>query len=132
MSRPTIPGQVIGKAAGSLTNSKSWLDNVGTAKVGAVGERATAAVLNRLALSLGGPSVIHDLRIPIPGVKANILMMHICCADERRQDKSQGPNRADVLYFLADTARCGHWISKHRVKRLGSRESIRDNQLLLS
>ena len=65
------PGQVIGRAAASLNDSAAWADQ-GRAAVGAKGEKATASVLNALAREPGGPSVVHDARIPIPGVKANI------------------------------------------------------------
>lgn len=65
------PGQVIGRAAASLNDSAAWADQ-GRAAVGAKGEKATAGVLNALAREPGGPSVVHDARIPIPGVKANI------------------------------------------------------------
>ena len=67
------PGRVLGTASGSLKNSSSWLAGDGrTAAVGLTGELKTAAVLAQLASAPGGPSVLHDLRIPIPGIKANI------------------------------------------------------------
>jgi hypothetical protein len=69
MSR--VPGQVVGTAAASLADSAGWADP-GRAAIGAKGERATASVLNALAHVPGGPSVIHDARIPLPNVKANI------------------------------------------------------------
>jgi hypothetical protein len=65
-------GQIVGKAAGSLGNAKTWLGSNETAKVGVAGEKQTAEILDALARKPGGPSVIHDLRIPIPGIKANI------------------------------------------------------------
>ena len=72
MNASVQPGQSIGKAAGSLGKAKSWLGSTETAKVGAVGEKKTAAILDALATQPNGPSVIHDLRIPIPGISANI------------------------------------------------------------
>lgn len=67
------PGRVLGTPGGSLKNSSSWLaGDGGTAKVGLAGERHTASFLATLAAKEGGPTVLHDLRIPIPGIKANI------------------------------------------------------------
>jgi len=65
-------GRVLGQAARSLNNSESWLKDQSTAKVGAKGELRTARVLNALATTGDGPTVLHDLRIPIPGISANI------------------------------------------------------------
>lgn len=72
MSAATHPGQVLGRAAGSLNNSSSWLGDERAARAGASGETATAKELNRVAGQPGGPTVLHDLRIPIPGISANI------------------------------------------------------------
>ncbi|WIB65691.1 nuclease-related domain-containing protein [Curtobacterium sp. MCBD17_040] len=55
-----------------MNHSESWLADQGTAKVGAKGEQRTGQLLNALATTGDGPTVLHDLRIPIPGVKANI------------------------------------------------------------
>ncbi|PPF24261.1 hypothetical protein C5C45_00525 [Rathayibacter rathayi] len=67
----TAPGQILGRAGASLTDA-SWAANARVAKVGQRGEERTARILNALALRPGGPTVIHDLRIPIPGFSANI------------------------------------------------------------
>jgi hypothetical protein len=67
MSQAT--GAVIGNAGGSVAQVQHF-GEVG--KVGARGETRTAQLLARLALRPGGPTIIHDLRIPIPGFKANI------------------------------------------------------------
>jgi hypothetical protein len=64
-------GRIIGHAGGSLSNAGSWTDQ-GRASVGQKGEERTAGILNTLANQPGGPSVIHDVRIPLPGVSANI------------------------------------------------------------
>lgn len=66
-----VPGTVIGDAGGSLQHAE-WAANQGVADIGRGGEVRTAAVLNRLALQPGGPTVLHDLSIPIPGFQANI------------------------------------------------------------
>lgn len=63
------PGAVIGRAGGSVAAAAQF-GQVG--KVGAVGEARTARILDRLARREGGPTVIHDVRIPIPGFTANI------------------------------------------------------------
>tara|TARA_R110002051_G_scaffold314950_4_gene392656 strand:+ start:318 stop:953 length:636 start_codon:yes stop_codon:yes gene_type:complete len=67
-----MAGEVIGRAASSLGNSAGWSDNAAAAKVGVRGELSTAKILNTLAAMPDGPTVMHDLRIPIPGVSANI------------------------------------------------------------
>jgi hypothetical protein len=66
------PGQVIGTAGGSLQNSGSWASSKGAAKAGSKGETLTAEVLHQIANAFDGPTVFHDLRIPIPGISANI------------------------------------------------------------
>jgi hypothetical protein len=66
-----VPGQVLGTPGGSLTkNGSSFAANAGVAKAGANGERRTAEILNALAAKPGGPTVLHDLRIP--GSNANV------------------------------------------------------------
>lgn len=70
MSR--APGEVIGNAGIGLTGDISWAANAGVAEHGRRMELRTAQILNELALRPGGPTVLHDLRIPIPGFKANI------------------------------------------------------------
>jgi hypothetical protein len=62
---------VIGKPAAGLKNAK-WAASAGAAKAGSDGEVMTAAVMNKVALSVAGPTVLHDVRIPLPGVSANI------------------------------------------------------------
>ncbi|HEY5117254.1 MAG TPA: nuclease-related domain-containing protein [Nakamurella sp.] len=73
-----MPGQpintqqrVFGRAGGSLVGA-SWAVNAAVAKVGRSAELRTAEVLDELAGRAGGPSVLHDLAIPIPGITANI------------------------------------------------------------
>lgn len=69
----SAPGAIIGTAGGSLNaGSAGWAANADVARVGQRGEQRTARVLNALALQPGGPTVLHDLRIPIPGFSANI------------------------------------------------------------
>jgi hypothetical protein len=70
-SATRVPGQIIGRPGGSLTGA-TWAKNDAVARIGKAGEVRTAAVLDALALRPGGPTVMHDLRIPIPGINANI------------------------------------------------------------
>lgn len=63
------PGTVIGRAGGSLAGAAQFGQ---AGKVGASGEARTARLLAQLAATDGGPTVIHDVRIPIPGFTANI------------------------------------------------------------
>ncbi|KAB1645447.1 NERD domain-containing protein [Pseudoclavibacter sp. CFCC 14310] len=65
-------GRVIGVPGGSLQHSEGWAANEDVARIGRTGELRTAEVLNRLAMRPGGADVIHDCRIPIPGISANI------------------------------------------------------------
>lgn len=65
------PGTVIGSPAGSLGDA-AWSKNIAAAKAGVRGELSTAKLLDALAALPGGPTVLHDLRIPIPGISANI------------------------------------------------------------
>lgn len=69
MANRTNPN-IIGTAGGGLDNA-GWAANAAVAAQGRAGELATAEVLNRMACP-GGPVVLHDLRIPIPGFTANI------------------------------------------------------------
>lgn len=64
-------GQVLGRVGASLDNA-SWAKNDAVARVGKSGEVKTAAVLDELARRDRGPTVMHDLRIPIPGFTANV------------------------------------------------------------
>lgn len=62
---------VLGTAGGGLADSSGWAANADVARIGQAGEVKMAGVLDRLARP-GGPAVLHDLRIPIPGFTANI------------------------------------------------------------
>lgn len=59
---------IYGRAATGLQDT-SWAVNENVAKIGARGEQKTEALLNGFAKKA---AVLHDLRIPIPGFKANI------------------------------------------------------------
>ncbi|WP_427019367.1 nuclease-related domain-containing protein (plasmid) [Pseudarthrobacter sp. P1] len=59
---------VYGRAATGLQDS-SWAVNETVARIGAKGEQKTEALLNGFALKA---AVLHDLRVPLPGFKANI------------------------------------------------------------
>ncbi|MFS0885153.1 nuclease-related domain-containing protein [Aeromicrobium sp. 179-A 4D2 NHS] len=66
-------GRVVGKAGGSLDQFSTWGQGDGSAaKRGKQGEIRTARLLDELASRDGGPSILHDLRIPMKGVSANI------------------------------------------------------------
>ncbi|WP_185204278.1 nuclease-related domain-containing protein [Glaciihabitans sp. INWT7] len=65
------PGQVIGTPGGSLAGA-TFTANEAVGRIGAKGERRTAEILNQLAHAPGGPSILHDLSIPIKGVNANV------------------------------------------------------------
>lgn len=59
------PGQVIGTPAWSLSQGRAtFARNATVAQRGAEAERRTASVLDVLARRPGGPTVLHDLRIP--------------------------------------------------------------------
>lgn len=66
------PGHVVGEAGYGLRGESSWAVNAEVAAVGARGEAMTAGALNELAARPGGPTVLHDLAIPIPGFTANV------------------------------------------------------------
>lgn len=63
---------MVGRAGAGLDNA-DWAVNKEVAAVGQGGELRTAAVLHNALLSgERGPTVMHDLMLPIRGVKANI------------------------------------------------------------
>lgn len=66
-------GEVWGTAGYGVSRQASW-QQAGRAGVeaGLVGEVLTAKVLDQLCLRPGGPTVIHDVRIPLKGISANI------------------------------------------------------------
>ena len=61
---------VFGTPGGGLENAH-WAANADVAAIGRKGELRTAEVLNALSCT-DGAAVLHDLRIPIPGMSANI------------------------------------------------------------
>lgn len=65
------PARSYGVAGGGLTNA-TWARNAAVAKIGQAGEQRTAVMLDRFARQAGGVTVLHDLRIPIPNITANI------------------------------------------------------------
>lgn len=67
----TARPRIFGTPGGSLHRA-DWARNQRAADHGRRGEVATGAVLNKLAEPDDGPTVLHDLRIPIPGFDANI------------------------------------------------------------
>lgn len=74
---PNLPapcGEVYGNAGGSLDDFHKWGkgQDQGAADIGKTGEIKTAAYLDKLALKPGGPTVLHDLTIPLSRITANI------------------------------------------------------------
>lgn len=65
----TVNGIYGSAAAGLQGTDTSWAANQNVAKVGAAGEKKSAALLDGFALKA---AVMHDLRVPLPGFKANI------------------------------------------------------------
>lgn len=71
MAREVLPGQVIGRPGRSLDNADSWASaSKGAQKAGQVAEERTGEEIT--GLTQRGPSILHDLRIPIPGFNSNI------------------------------------------------------------
>lgn len=99
-----IPGTVIGRPGGSLVDA-SWAKNAAVADIGRGGEQRTAAVLNDLARVPGGPTVLHDLRIPIPGFSANID--HVVVAGSRVTIIDSKVWRHGVYWTLSGRTRRG-------------------------
>ena len=64
-------GVILGVPGGGLLAGQVQ-GNAGVIAAGVDGEIRTAAVLNSFADKPGGPAVLHDLRIPAHGIKANI------------------------------------------------------------
>lgn len=65
------PGEVIGTPGGSL-NGATFAANAQVAAIGARGEKQTAAIIDLLTRGGDSATVLHDLRIPISGIKANV------------------------------------------------------------
>jgi hypothetical protein len=61
---------VIGRPAGSL-HEMNGRASAGQINAGRLGEQKTASVLGRLCVP-GGPTVLHDLTLPMRGISANI------------------------------------------------------------
>ncbi|GAB3176011.1 hypothetical protein GCM10027059_50220 [Myceligenerans halotolerans] len=64
-------GRVIGRPGAGLAGAPAWAVNGEVARIGRRGELRTAAVLDEAARR-HGVTVLHDLRIPAPGVRANV------------------------------------------------------------
>lgn len=69
---PQTRGNVMGVAGGGLTGDVTWAANSDVARIGRIGEVRTAQVLDPYAHTVGGPTVLHDLAVPIPNITANI------------------------------------------------------------
>lgn len=74
----TAPGWTLGTPGGGLADSlashSGWAVNANAdvARIGRDGELRTAELLDAWRAVPGGPSVLHDLAMPLPGVRANI------------------------------------------------------------
>jgi hypothetical protein len=66
-----VSGKTYGRAATGLQGDISWAANAGTARAGSAGEKRTALVLDEIARTTEA-TVLHDVRIPIPGMRINI------------------------------------------------------------
>lgn len=66
-----VSSRIVGKAGTGLSDT-SWAANAQVARVGKAGELATESLLNELAGISDGPTVLHDLVVPLPGYTANI------------------------------------------------------------
>lgn len=64
--------RIIGRPAYGLSGTPTWAANAQVVTFGADAERKTAHILDRLATTATGPTVLHDVRIPIKGFTANI------------------------------------------------------------
>jgi hypothetical protein len=67
---PSSYPQIIGVAGGGLDHA-GWAANSEVAKIGQAGEVRTAKLLGALAVP-GGPTVIHDLMLPMASITANV------------------------------------------------------------
>ena len=66
-----MSGRIYGRAGTSLGGDTRWATNAGTLQAGFRGEARTEALLNELARDTEA-TVLHDVRIPIPGWSINI------------------------------------------------------------
>lgn len=64
-------GQIIGLPGAGLSGAPPWAVNADAARIGQAGELRTAEILDAAA-HRQGVTVLHDLRIPIPGITANV------------------------------------------------------------
>lgn len=65
-----MTGQIYGTAGAGVATG-SWVANAGVARAGQRGEKLTARILDQLARDTDA-TVLHDLRIPLPRITANI------------------------------------------------------------
>ncbi|MHB1973785.1 MAG: nuclease-related domain-containing protein [Acidimicrobiales bacterium] len=63
--------QTLGVPGSSLTGEQSWVVNDEVRKAGKRGEEKTARAIALVCVP-GGPTVLHSLRLPMPGVDADI------------------------------------------------------------
>lgn len=112
MAGAGIPGSVIGKAGGSVAGAAQF-GQLG--KVGAAGEARTGRLLAQLAGRGGGPTVIHDVRIPIPGFTANID--HVVVSGRNITLLDSKVWRAGFYWTLGGVTRRGLELAPHCDKK---------------
>lgn len=83
----------------------SWAVNAGAAQFGADAELKTAQLLNQHAMRDNGPTVFHDIRIPIPGFKANLD--HIVVAGHKVLIIDTKAWKGGFMWTLGGTTRRG-------------------------
>lgn len=106
------PGTVIGRAGGSVAGVTQFGQ---AGKVGAVGEARTGRILDQLATREGGPTVIHDVRIPIPGFTANID--HVVVSGREITLIDSKVWRSGFYWTLGGTTRRGMELAPHCDKK---------------
>lgn len=79
MTRP----HVYGTPGGSLKHSKPWAVNQTVAQIGQNGEQQTAKILNQLAATHPGMTVIHDIITPGLNPKYVVNIDHLVISGQR-------------------------------------------------
>ncbi|MFD1211790.1 nuclease-related domain-containing protein [Arthrobacter sp. GCM10027362] len=107
-----------GTTAAGLNNA-AWAKNQDVANIGAAGEKRTAQVLDGFA---GRAAVLHDLRIPIPGISAN--MDHVVVSGRRVLILDSKVWKPGLYWSLAGANRRGLERVVHTGKRTMAHESL--------
>lgn len=104
---------IYGRAATGLQDT-SWAVNEAVAKMGVKGEKKSEEVLNRFG---DHAAVMHDLRIPIPGFKANID--HVIVSGKRVMILDSKMWKPGFYWTLSGTNRRGLEKVPHTAKDQG-------------